>query len=94
MNLSVGAPLSVTWQNQNVIRILERTAAGVTVSSEYPVVGPRTQLPVPPVRGVKLTAGQTAFNSYLLSDDQEVWLFNSGTWRRVAAGAKDIATVR
>ena len=90
----LGQPLSLSWHNQTRLRLLERTASGLTALSEYPLTGPRSQLNMPPAVGKKLEAGSALISSYLLSETAEVWVLTSNTWRRVQEKVVDISTGR
>lgn len=90
----LGSPLSLSWNDLTNLRVLERTASGLTALSEYPITGPRQQLNMPPATGKKLEAGSVFISSYLLSDSGEVWVLSNNTWRRIQTGVKDISTGR
>lgn len=90
----LGDAVSVAWQGLNSLRILERTASGLTALSEYPLTGPREQLNMPPAIGLKLESGSTLITSYLLTETGEVWAFSSNAWRRVSTSVLDISTGR
>lgn len=90
----LGEPLSLSWNDLTNLRILERTASGLTALSEYPMTGPRQQLNMPPATGKKLEAGSAFISSYLLSETGEVWVLSTNTWRRIQAGVVDISTGR
>lgn len=90
----LGDAVSVAWQGLSSLRILERTASGLTALSEYPLTGPREQLNMPPAIGLKLESGSTLISSYLLTETGEVWAFSSNAWRRVSTSVFDISTGR
>jgi hypothetical protein len=90
----LGDAVSVAWQGLSSLRILERTASGLTALSEYPLTGPREQLNMPPAIGFKLESGSTLISSYLLTETDEVWAFSSNAWRRVSTSVLDISTGR
>lgn len=90
----VGVPISITWQSQSKLRVLELTTAGATVLSDYPLAGPRSQLTPPPVKGRKIASGASEFATYLLGENQEVWSLAAGSWRRVLSSALDITNSR
>jgi hypothetical protein len=91
LSAALGDPVSITWQNQTTLRVLELSGLGTTVLSDYPVFGPRTALPTPPVRGKKIVAGSNQFSSYLLDDNGDVWTLVGGNWRKVRGSTTDIA---
>ena len=86
----LGSPISFTWQSQVDLRVLERTASGVTALSDYPLAGPRSQLSMPPTPGKKVVSGSNAFATYLLNNTAEVWSLVGGSWRRVLTDAIDL----
>lgn len=90
----LGDAISVAWQGLTNLRILERTASGLTALSEYPLTGPREQLNMPPAIGKRLESGSTLISSYLLTENAEVWAFSSNAWRRVSTEVVDISTGR
>uniref|UniRef100_UPI0040485AE0 GerMN domain-containing protein n=1 Tax=Aquiluna sp. TaxID=2053504 RepID=UPI0040485AE0 len=90
----LGDAISVAWQGLTNLRILERTASGLTALSEYPLTGPREQLNMPPAIGKRLESGSTLISSYLLTENAEVWAFSSNAWRRVSTEVLDISTGR
>ena len=90
----LGDAVSISWTDLTNLRVLEKTSSGLTALSEYPITGPRQQLNLPPVTGVKLEPGSILISSYLLTDSGEVWVLTSSTWRRIQGGAVDISTGR
>jgi len=90
----LGTPAAISWHGTASVRVLETTASGLTAFSQYPLSGPRTQLPMPPTIGIELHAAASAASSYLLSDDGEVWLFSANNWRRIATGVTSISPLR
>lgn len=90
----LGDAISLSWNDQTNLRILERTASGLTALSEYPITGPRQQLNMPPATGKKLEAGSVLISSFLLSESGEVWVLSNNAWRRVQLGVVDISTGR
>jgi len=90
----LGDVVSVSWSDLTSLRVLERTSSGLTVLSDYAITGPRQQLNLPPVVGVKLESGSVLISSYLLTDQGEVWVRTASSWRRVETGALDISTGR
>ena len=90
----LGDALSLSWSDLTNLRVLERTSSGLTALSEYSITGPRKQLNLPPVVGVKLGAGSVLISSYLLTEAGEVWVLTTSTWRRIQTGAIDISTGR
>ena len=90
----LGDAISVSWQGLTSLRVLERTASGLTALSEYPLTGPREQLNMPPAIGERLESGSTLITSYLLTETDEVWAFSSNAWRRVSTAVVDISTGR
>lgn len=94
LNPVLGEAISVAWQGLSSLRVLEKTASGLTALSEYPLTGPREQLNMPPAIGQKLESGSTLITSYLLTETGEVWAFSSNAWRRVSAQVLDISTGR
>ena len=87
-------PISLTWQTPVTLRILETTSQGRSSLSDYPLFGPKVQLPAPLVPGIKVVAGQSAGSSYLLGQNGELWNLTGGSWRRVASEVLDIAKIR
>lgn len=94
LNPVLGDAISVAWQGLSSLRVLEKTASGLTALSEYPITGPREQLNMPPAIGQKLESGSTLITSYLLTETGEVWAFSSNAWRRVSTQVLDISTGR
>ena len=94
LNPVLGDAISVAWQGLSSLRVLEKTASGLTALSEYPLTGPREQLNMPPAIGQKLESGSTLITSYLLTETGEVWAYSSNAWRRVSAQVLDISTGR
>jgi hypothetical protein len=94
LDLAIGNPLAFSWQSQVSVRVAERTLSGLTSLSEYPLSGPRVQLPMPPAIALKLVPGPTSQVSYLLSDQGDVWVLSGGSWRRISSGVIDISAVR
>ena len=90
----LGTPIAVAWREPASMRVLERTASGLTAFSEYSISGPRTQLPMPPTMGIELHAAASSGSSYLLSEVGEVWLFSANSWRRIATGVSSIIPLR
>ena len=90
----LGDAISTAWQGLSSLRILERTASGLTALSEYPLTGPRGQLNMPPAIGKKLESGATLITSYLLTENAEVWAFSTNAWRRVSTQVLDLSTGR
>ena len=90
----VGDPISLIWQESTGIRVLERTSSNLTALSEYPLSGPRRQLTMPPVVGLKLSEGPAALATYLLAEDGGVWALNGTTWRRTTVNGIDISSLR
>jgi len=90
----LGTPIAVAWQEQASMRVLERTASGLTALSEYSISGPRTQLPMPPTAGIELHAAASSASNYMLSEFGEVWLFSANSWRRIATGVSSISPLR
>ena len=90
----LGTPIAVSWQEPASMRVLERTASGLTAFSEYSISGPRTQLPMPPTIGIELHTAASSASSYMLSEAGEVWLFSANSWRRIATGVTSISQLR
>jgi hypothetical protein len=90
----LGQAFSLNWQDGSTLRVLERTTSGLTALSDYPLRGPRTQLSMPPVVGVKIVPGPSSTSTYLLSEAGEVWVLSGGTWRQSETAAIDISTLR
>ena len=90
----LGAPTAISWHGTASMRVLETTASGLTAFSQYPVSGPRMQLPMPPTIGIELQAAAALASSYLLSKDGEVWLFSANNWRRITTGVTSISPLR
>ena len=90
----LGVAISLCWQEPAVLRVLERTASNLTALSDYPLTGPRFALTMPPVVGVKITAGPASLSTYLISENDEVWVLNGTTWRRSLVKGYDLATLR
>lgn len=89
---TLGTPISFTWQSGVSLRVIERTTSGSAALSEYPLAGPRTQLPSPPVNALKIVSGSNAFSTYLLGDNREVWALAGGSWRRTLSQVTDIGS--
>lgn len=87
-------PISLTWQTPVTLRILETNGQGRSSLSDYPLFGPKLQLPAPLVPGSKVVAGQSTGSSYLLGQNGELWNLAGGSWRRVASDVLDIAKIR
>ncbi len=87
-------PVSLTWQTPVTLRILETNSQGRSALSDYPLFGPKAQLPAPLVAGSKVVAGQAAGSSYLLAQNGELWNFSGGSWRKLASDVIDIAKIR
>lgn len=87
-------PVSLTWQTPVTLRILETSSLGRSALSDYPLFGPRLQLPTPLVPGAKVVAGQAAGSSYLLAQNGELWNLVGGSWRRLNFEVLDIAKIR
>jgi hypothetical protein len=92
INTVLGQPLSLTWQQNAVLRVLERTTSGLTALSDYPVSGPRSQLTMPPVAGVEITEGPSGLSTYMLTEQGEVWVLTGTAWRRLTTSALGIST--
>jgi hypothetical protein len=90
----LGTPTAISWHGTASMRVLETTASGLTAFSQYPVSGPRMQLPMPPTIGIELQAAAALASSYLLSKDGEVWLFSANNWRRITTGVTSISPLR
>ena len=90
----LGQPTAIAWQGPANLRVLETTTSGLTAFSEYPISGPRTQLAMPPVVGREIQGAVSATSTYLLTRFDEVWLFSSGSWRRVATDVLAMTAVR
>lgn len=90
----LGDAISVAWQGLSSLRVLEKTASGLTALSEYPLTGPREQLNMPPTIGQKLESGSTLITSYLLTETGEVWAYSTNAWRRISVQVLDISTGR
>ena len=89
---SIGSVLSFTWQSADTLRVLEETTSGLTSISDYPIMGPRAQLSIPPVTGVEIFTGAAGLSTYLVSENGEVWLLTGSAWRRVVTNALLMAT--
>jgi hypothetical protein len=90
----LGTPTAISWHGTASMRVLETTASGLTAFSQYPVSGPRMQLPMPPTIGIELQAAAALASSYLLSKDGQVWLFSANNWRRITTGVTSISPLR
>ncbi|NBU23708.1 MAG: hypothetical protein EBS38_07375, partial [Actinobacteria bacterium] len=87
-------PVSLTWQTPVSLRILETGPVGTSNLSDYPLFGPKVQLPTPLVVGAKVVAGQAAGSSYLLGKNGELWNLVGGSWRKIDSDVSDIAKLR
>lgn len=89
---SIGIVLSFTWQSSDTLRVLEETVSGLTSISDYPIIGPRSQLSIPPVTGAEIYTGTAGLSTYLLAENGEVWVLTGSAWRRVVSDALLVAT--
>ena len=89
---SIGSVLSFTWQSADTLRVLEETSSGLTSISDYPIMGPRSQLSIPPVSGVEIFTGSAGLSTYLVSEIGEVWVLTGSAWRRAVVNALLMAT--
>ncbi len=90
----LGPPAAMVWQGSANLRTLEATTSGLTAFSEYPVAGPRNQLAMPPVVGRDIQGAVSAASTYLLDNFDEVWIYSSGSWRRVTTGVLAMTSMR
>ena len=91
---SSNRPISVTWSQPSVIRVLEKTSSGGGEILDYPVSGPKTARTSPPVPGLVIETGFALIDGYLLSESNDVWLLSNNAWRRVQTGVQDLSTGR
>ncbi len=91
---SSNRPISVTWSQPSVIRVLEKTSSGGGMIVDYPVSGPKTARTSPPVPGLVIETGFALIDGYLLSESNDVWLLSNNAWRRVQTGVQDLSTGR
>ena len=92
INNVLGEAIAITWQQNASLRVLERTTSGLTALSDYPVTGPRNQLTMPPVAGSDITEGPSGLSTYMLTDQDEVWVLTGSAWRRLTTGVLAIST--
>ena len=90
----LGIAISLCWQEAAVLRVLEQTASNMTALSDYPLTGPRFALTMPPVVGTSITAGPASLSTYMISQNDEVWVLTGTTWRRSLVKGFDLATLR
>jgi hypothetical protein len=88
----LGEVVDFAWQQNSVLRILERTTSGLTAVSDYPITGPRSQLTMPPVAGKYITPGPSGLSTYMLSESGEIWVLTGSAWRKLTPRAIAIST--
>jgi hypothetical protein len=87
-------PVSLTWTQPSVLRVLEKTASGGGGIVDYPVTGPKATKTAPPVPGLVVETGLALIDGYLLSENQDVWILSNNAWRRVQTEVQDLSTGR
>ncbi len=92
VNNVLGDAIAITWQQNAILRVLERTTSGLTALSDYPVTGPRNQLTMPPVAGSEITEGPSGLSTYMLTEQNEVWVLTGTAWRRLTSGVLAVST--
>ncbi|MCF8529637.1 MAG: GerMN domain-containing protein [Aquiluna sp.] len=90
----LGTPSAVSWQDTNTIRLLETTASNLTAVSDYPLSGPRLPVTFPPAVGIKLVPGPAALSTYLLADDDSIWVLSGSSWRKTGLVGSDVSGLR
>jgi hypothetical protein len=90
----LGVPTAVSWQDTNTIRLLETTASNLTAVSDYPLSGPRLPVTFPPAVGIKLVPGPAALSTYLLADDDSIWVLSGSSWRKTGLSGSDVSGLR
>ncbi|MEY3029341.1 MAG: hypothetical protein RL198_738, partial [Actinomycetota bacterium] len=78
---TVGQPSAIAWSDASTLIGLEELVSGNTLVVRYPVLGPREQLPNPPVKGVQIAAASSGAVIYLLSEAGDVWALTGSSWR-------------
>jgi hypothetical protein len=91
---SSNRPVSVTWSQPSVIRILEITSTGGGLLVDHPVTGPKVSRTSPPVPGLVIETGFALIDGYLLTETKEAWILSNNSWRRVQTGVQDLSTGR
>ena len=86
--------VSLTWNQPSFVRVLERNANGAGSISDYPVTGPRVGRTAPPVPGLVIETGFALVDSFMLSENGDVWSLSNNSWRRVQASTLDLSTGR
>jgi hypothetical protein len=86
--------VSLTWNQPSFVRVLERNANGAGSISDYPVTGPRVGRTAPPVPGLVIETGFALVDSFMLSENGDVWSLSNNSWRRVQANILDLSTGR
>lgn len=92
VNNVLGEALSLTWQQNSSLRVLEKTTSGLTALSDYAISGPRSQLTMPPVAGSLITEGPSGLSTYMLTETQEVWVLTGTAWRKLTDSVLAIST--
>jgi hypothetical protein len=87
----VGEPISLSWSDASTLVGLEELVSGTTLVVRYPILGPREQLPNPPVRGVQVAAAGGGAVIYLLSEAGDVWALTGSSWRIIYRDAIALA---
>ncbi len=88
---TVGEPISLSWSDASTLVGLEELVSGTTLVVRYPILGPREQLPNPPVRGVQVAAAGGGAVIYLLSEAGDVWALTGSSWRIIYRDAIALA---
>jgi hypothetical protein len=87
-------PVSLTWSQPTILRVLEKTSSGGGALVDYPVTGPKASKTSPPVPGLVIETGLALIDGYLLSENQDVWILSNNAWRRVQTEVQDLSTGR
>jgi hypothetical protein len=91
---SSNRPVSLTWTQPSILRVMEKTSSGGGAIVDYPVTGPKTIKTSPPIPGLVIEAGLALIDGYLLSESKDVWILSNNAWRRVQTQVQDISTGR
>lgn len=78
---TVGKPFAISWTDASTLVGIEELVSGNTLVVRYPILGPREQLPNPPVKGVQVAAASGGAVVYLLSESGDVWALTGSSWR-------------
>jgi hypothetical protein len=91
---SSNRPVSLTWTQPSILRVMEKTSSGGGAIVDYPVTGPKTIKTSPPIPGLVIEAGLALIDGYLLSESKDVWILSNNAWRRVQTQVQDVSTGR